>query len=84
MPDMAISTDVIVGFPGETRKQFGDTKKLFEEIRFDMAFISEYSPRPKTVAAKMFKDDVPHEEKERRKNELNEMLKKTLWKITRN
>ena len=67
MPDMAISTDVIVGFPGETRKQFGDTKKLFEEIRFDMAFISEYSPRPKTVAAKMFKDDVPHEEKERRK-----------------
>ena len=77
MPDIAISTDVIVGFPGETRKQFEDTKKLFEEIKFDMAFISEYSPRPKTVAAKMFEDDVPHQEKEKRKNELNEILKKT-------
>ncbi len=77
MPDIAISTDVIVGFPGENRKQFEDTKKLFEEMKFDMAFISEYSPRPKTAAAKMFKDDVPREEKERRKNELNEILKKT-------
>jgi len=72
MPDIAISTDIIVGFPGETRKQFEDTKKLFEEIKFDMAFISEYSPRPK-----MFKDNVPHKEKETRKNELNEILKKT-------
>src|SRR3990167_11363380 len=77
MPDIAISTDIIVGFPGETRKQFEDTKKLFEEIKFDMAFISEYSPRPKTTAYKMFKDNVPHKEKESRKNELNEILKKT-------
>ena len=77
MPDIAISTDIIVGFPGETRKQFEDTKKLFEEIKFDMAFISEYSPRPKTVAYKMFKDNVSHKEKESRKNELNEILKKT-------
>ncbi|RJQ30202.1 tRNA (N6-isopentenyl adenosine(37)-C2)-methylthiotransferase MiaB [Candidatus Parcubacteria bacterium] len=77
MPDIAISTDVIVGFPGETRKQFEDTKKLFEEIKFDMAFLSEYSPRPKTAAAKAFKDDVPHKEKEKRKDEINEVLKKT-------
>ena len=77
MPDIAISTDIIVGFPGETKKQFEDTKKLFEEIKFDMAFISEYSPRPKTIAYKMFKDDIPHKEKEKRKNELNEILKKT-------
>jgi len=48
IPDIAISTDIIVGFPGEKRKQFEDTKKLFEEIKFDMAFISEYSPRPKS------------------------------------
>jgi len=80
VPDIAISTDIIVGFPGETRKQFEDTKKLFEEIKFDMAFISEYSPRPKTAAAKMFEDDVPHQEKEKRKNELNEILKKTALK----
>ena len=77
MPDIAISTDIIVGFPSETRKQFEDTVKLFKETKFDMAFISEYSPRPKTVAAKVFKDNVPHKEKERRKNELNEILKKT-------
>ena len=84
MPDIAISTDIIVGFPGETRKQFEDTLKLFEEIKFDMAFISEYSPRPKTVAAKMFKDNVPHKEKESRKDELNEILKKRPWKTTKN
>jgi len=77
MPEISLSTDIIVGFPGETRKQFEDTKKIFEEIRFSMAFISEYSPRPKTAAAKYFKDDVSHEEKERRKDELNEILKKT-------
>ena len=77
MPDMVISTDVIVGFPGETRKQFEDTKKLFEEIKFDMAFISEYSPRPKTAAAKLFKDNISSTEKAVRKNELNEILKKT-------
>ena len=77
IPDIAISTDIIVGFPGETRKQFEDTKKLFQEIKYDMAFISEYSPRPKTVAAKMFKDDISHKEKEKRKNEINEILKKT-------
>ena len=63
MPDIAISTDIIVGFPGETRKQFEDTVKLFEEIKFDMAFISEYSPRPKTAAAKLFKDNISSKEK---------------------
>lgn len=77
MPDISISTDIIVGFPGETKKQFEDTKKLFKDLEFDMAFISEYSPRPKTTAAKMFKDDISHKEKERRKDELNEILKKT-------
>lgn len=77
MPNIAISTDIIVGFPGETKKQFGDTKKLFREIKYDMAFISEYSPRPKTTAYKFFKDDVQAKEKGRRKNELNEILKKT-------
>ena len=77
MPDIAISTDIIVGFPGENRKQFEDTKKLFKEIKFDMAFISEYSPRPKTAAAKLFKDNISSKEKAVRKDELNEILKKT-------
>lgn len=77
MPDLAISTDIIVGFPGENQKQFQNTAKIFEEIKFDMAFLSEYSPRPKTLAAQKFKDNIPHKEKENRKNILNEILIKT-------
>lgn len=77
MPEISISTDVIVGFPGETKKQFQDTVRLFKEIKFDMAFISEYSPRPKTAAAIAFKDNVPPAEKDRRKKALNEVLIKT-------
>lgn len=56
-PGIAISTDVIVGFPGETKKQFQNTAKLFKKLKFDMAYISQYSPRPGTVAWKM-KDNV--------------------------
>ena len=74
--EVAISTDVIVGFPGETKKQFENTVKLFKEMKFDMAYIAEYSPRPQTTAFKL-KDDVPKEEKERRKKILTEILKET-------
>ena len=49
-----------------------------------MAFISEYSPRPKTAAAKLFKDNVSSTEKAARKNELNEILKRPLWKTIKN
>ena len=76
IPDIALSTDVIVGFPGETKKQFENTAKLFEEIKFDMAYISQYSPRPGTRAAKI-KDNVPKEEKKQREKVLTEILKKT-------
>ena len=74
--EIAISTDVIVGFPGETEKQFQNTAKLFKEIKFDMAYIAQYSPRPGTVAEKMG-DNVPKKEKERRWKILTEILKKT-------
>jgi len=73
---VAISTDIIVGFPGETKKQFENTVKLFKEIKFDMAYIAEYSPRPGTAAEKL-KDDVPKKEKERRYKILTEILKET-------
>jgi len=73
---VAISTDIIVGFPGETKKQFENTVKLFKEIKFDMAYIAEYSPRPGTAAEKL-KDDVPKKEKERRYKILTEVLKET-------
>jgi len=70
--EVKISTDVIVGFPGETEKQFQNTVKLFKELKFSKAYIGKYSPRPGTPAAKM-KDDIPIEEKKRRWEILNEI-----------
>ena len=78
-PPISISTDVIVGFPGETKKQFEATLKLFKEIKFDMAYIAKYSPRPGTAAAKL-KDSVSKQEKERRYKVLTEILKETALK----
>ncbi len=76
IPDIALSTDIIVGFPGETKKQFQNTAKLLREIKYDMAYIAQYSPRPGTVAEKMG-DNVPKIEKERREKELSKILEKT-------
>jgi len=73
---ISISTDIIVGFPGETKKDFEETVKIMKKINFDMAYLAEYSPRPATVAFKL-KDNVSKAEKEKRKNGLNEILKKT-------
>ena len=61
-PDIAISTDIIVGFPTETEEAFQDTMKLLEEVKYDQIYSFIYSKRPKTPAAKM-KDDVPFEVK---------------------
>lgn len=77
LPDISLSTDVIVGFPGETKKQFENTAKFFKKLKFDMAYISEYSARPNTFAAKKFKDDVPKKEKKERKKYLTEILAET-------
>jgi tRNA-2-methylthio-N6-dimethylallyladenosine synthase len=75
IPEIRLSTDVIVGFPGETKKQFQNTVKLFKEIKFNWAYIAKYSPRPGTVAFKM-KNDVPLKEKKRREKTLREILMK--------
>ncbi len=75
IPNVCLSTDIIVGFPGETKKAFQNTVKLFKEIEFDMAYISKYSPRPGTLASKM-KNQITFEEKSRRYSELNNLLKK--------
>ena len=72
-PDMYFSTDIIVGFPGETDEDFQMTCEMFEEIGFDMAFIFKYSPRSGTPAAEM-DDDVPKTVKEDR----NQILLKKL------
>jgi len=79
IPGIAISTDIIVGFPGETTKQFNNTAKLMKEINFDMAYLAEYSSRPGTVAEKL-KDNIPLKEKRQRRNLLNEILKKSALK----
>jgi tRNA-2-methylthio-N6-dimethylallyladenosine synthase len=73
-PGIAITTDIIVGFPGETKTQFLNTIKLFKAINFDLAYISKYSPRFGTAAYSL-KDNVSLEEKKRRVNEVNELLK---------
>lgn len=76
IPDICLSTDIIVGFPGETKKQFENTAKLFRDIKYDMAYINKYSPRAGTAAAKL-KDNVSWAEKKRREKVLTEILKQT-------
>jgi tRNA-2-methylthio-N6-dimethylallyladenosine synthase len=60
-----VSTDIIVGFPGETEADFDATCALMEQVRYDSAFVFKYSPRPGTEAAN-WTDDVPQPDKERR------------------
>jgi tRNA-2-methylthio-N6-dimethylallyladenosine synthase len=80
IPNMAIHTDVIVGFPGETEAQFMDTVRLMADLQFDMAHIARYSERPETPAARNLKDDVPEDEKERRRVTLEQLLNDSLEK----
>jgi tRNA-2-methylthio-N6-dimethylallyladenosine synthase len=70
MPDIGLVTDVIVGFPGESEAAFMNTRGLLEELQFDVVHLAMYSPRPGTFAADRMADDVPHEEKLRRLNDL--------------
>jgi tRNA-2-methylthio-N6-dimethylallyladenosine synthase len=69
VPDIAISTDVIVGFCGETEPQFESTLRLLERVRYDQVFAAAYSERPGTPATHLA-DDVPAEDKRRRLNTL--------------
>ncbi|MFQ5812776.1 MAG: tRNA (N6-isopentenyl adenosine(37)-C2)-methylthiotransferase MiaB [Anaerolineae bacterium] len=72
IPGLSLATDVIVGFPGETEEQFMSTYRLLEEIRFDVVHVAAYSPRPGTAASRL-PDDVPQEEKERRRKIIEEL-----------
>jgi tRNA-2-methylthio-N6-dimethylallyladenosine synthase len=65
VPDVALSTDIIAGFPGETEADFEATCDLMERVGYDSAFVFKYSPRPGTEAAG-WPDDVPQPVKERR------------------
>ena len=70
VPNIALSTDVIVGFCGETEADFKQTYQLMADIRFDSAFMFKYSEREGTLANKTLPDDVPETEKARRLNEI--------------
>jgi len=73
VPGVALSTDVIVGFPGETEVQFQRTLDLLSDIRFDTVHVAAYSPRPGTLASRKFEDDIPLLEKKRRLQEVEEL-----------
>ena len=77
MPNVTLTTDIIVGFPGETEQQFYDTVEVMKTAKYDMAFIAQYSPRPGTVSAKL-PDDVSNEEKRRREDILQKILAETV------
>jgi len=75
IPKISITTDLMVGFPGEKREDFEDTLRLVRDVEFDAAFTFKYSTRPGTQAAKE-KDDVPLEVKKERLARLNELCEK--------
>jgi len=70
MPNCAISTDVIAGFCSETEEEHQDTLSLMEWVGYDFAFMFKYSERPKTLAERRYKDDIPEEVKNRRLTEI--------------
>ena len=74
-PDIAITTDIIVGFPGETEEEFEDTLSLVEYVKYDSAFTFIYSPREGTPAAG-FSDQIPYHIKHERFERLNEVVNK--------
>lgn len=71
VPDLSLSTDVIVGYPGESEDQFQRTLELLHEIQFDVVHVQGFSPRPRTTAARQ-PDDIAPQEKKRRINVLLE------------
>jgi tRNA-2-methylthio-N6-dimethylallyladenosine synthase len=83
VPGLAVSTDVIVGYPGETEDDFRETMTLTDRVGFSSMFSFKYSERPNTLAAKRLKDDVPDDVKGRRLAELQELQKQIQWSLHR-
>lgn len=72
--NLKITTDIIVGFCGETEKEFKNTVKLCKKVGFEKAYIAMYSPRPMTAATKKMEDDVPHKIKKQRWQTLEDLI----------
>jgi tRNA-2-methylthio-N6-dimethylallyladenosine synthase len=81
IPGGSIATDIIVGFPGETERQFMETYRLLADLRLDVAHLARYSARPGTVSERRFPDDVPEDEKMRRFRMLEELQEKIVGEI---
>jgi len=73
IPHISLSTDIIVGFPGETEEQFEHSLSLVQEMRFDVIHVAAYSPRPGTIAWREYQDDIPPEVKKERLNKVEEL-----------
>ncbi len=76
-PGMALGTDIIVGFPGETKEQFEETVALYKEVGFDISYNAQYSPRSGTLGIKLYADDVSKEEKRERWDQLQSLMEET-------
>jgi tRNA-2-methylthio-N6-dimethylallyladenosine synthase len=83
IPGVAIHTDIIVGFPGETEQQFQRTLDILEALRLEKAHLARYSPRPGTVSTRRMLDDVPDEVKRHRHRLLEEQHKRISAEINR-
>ncbi len=77
-PDLALGTDIIVGFCGETDAEFAETVDLYERCAFDISYTAQYSERSGTLAVKLYEDDVPTEVKRDRWNDLQMLMEKTV------
>jgi len=82
-PGISITTDLIVGFPGESEKQFEASVNLFKDLKFEMGYISQYSPRPGTVSWNML-NNVSREEKKVRDKIITDILKETSLEANKN
>ena len=73
VPQISLSTDLVVGFPGETEEQFERSLSLIQEMRFDVVHVAAYSPRPGTIAWREYHDNIPAEVKKERLNKIEEL-----------